>query len=160
MGGVGGVYEVAAVSEEAAAQLQEGPAALGLVLAVLLLVLFQFVQSVCEFTAILVGTASVLDEPFAELGFLLVGRLQASRGLLGGEGVRGGLGELEGGGGAGVGDAAGEHDRRLVLLLIIIAAIIEIAYKPTAQTVIVSAFGILSLPTSFRITISYSCFGL
>jgi hypothetical protein len=83
------VDEVAAVAEEAAAVVEEAPAGLGLVLAVLLLVLLEFVQPVRELAALLVGTAAVLDEPLAQLRLLLVERLHASGRLLRGQRVRG-----------------------------------------------------------------------
>jgi hypothetical protein len=114
--GIGSMYEVAAVAEEATSLLQEGPTALGLVLAVLLLVLLELMQAVGELAPLLVGTAAVLNEPLAELRLLLGGREGTARRLLSGEGVGGGLGEEEGRSRGRDGTAGSQHDRRVIFI--------------------------------------------
>ena len=91
-----GMYEVAAVTEEAATQLQEGATALGLVFTVGLLVLLQLVKPVSKLTPLLVRTASVLYESLAELRFLFVWGGRTTRGLLCRKGMREWFGKEEG----------------------------------------------------------------
>jgi hypothetical protein len=98
--------EIAAVSIGAEALLKESHADLCLIFAVHLIVFLELVEPVCEFASFLVGAVAILDEFFAELGFLLVGMrvLRAlSGGLLGGEGVAELLGGVEEGGDLGGG---------------------------------------------------------
>ncbi len=64
--------EVAAVAVDAEAFMEEAAAFLRFVLAVLQLVVFELMQSMCKFALILVGAAAVLDKLFAELRFLLI----------------------------------------------------------------------------------------
>lgn len=113
------MYKVAAISEQAASLLQEGPTRFGLVFAVLLLVLLEFMQPVRKLAPLLVGTAAVLDESLAELRFLLGGRKGTAGRLFGGEGVRVGLGEEEGRSGGREGTTGSQHVAELVLLIII-----------------------------------------
>lgn len=84
------MYEVAAVAVWAESFLQEASASLGLVLAVGLVILLQFMQTMGELAALLVGTVAYLHKLLAELRFLLVGRWSDevfTRRLLCGEGV-------------------------------------------------------------------------
>ena len=113
------MYEIASISEQAASLLQEGATGFGLILTVLLLVLLEFMESVCELAPLLVGTASVLDESLAELRFLLSGERGTAGGLFGGEGMGVGLGQEEGRSGGRDGAAGVQHVGELVLLIII-----------------------------------------
>lgn len=82
-----GMYEIASVSERAEAFLTESSAIFGLILAVLLLILLQFMQPMCELTPILVWTASILYKFLAKLGLFLGrhrGGVALSRRLLSG----------------------------------------------------------------------------
>lgn len=93
-----GVYEIASISKRAESFLAEPPAIFCLILAVLLLILLQLMQPMCELASILVWTASVLYKFLAELRFFLGGqrgRVALSRRLLGGQRVAGLLVEDE-----------------------------------------------------------------
>jgi len=82
-----GMYEIASVSKRAEAFLTESSTIFGLILAVLLLILLQFMQPMCELTSILVWTASILYKFLAKLRFFLGGqrgRVTLSRRLLSG----------------------------------------------------------------------------
>lgn len=82
-----GMYEIASVSKRAEAFLTESSAIFGLILAVLLLILLQFMQPVCELTPILVRTTSILYKFLAKLRLFLRGQsggVALSRRLLSG----------------------------------------------------------------------------
>jgi uncharacterized membrane protein len=61
------VDEVASVSVGTKTVLEKASANLGLVFAVGLVVLLEFLQSVCELASLFVGAVSLFDELFAEL---------------------------------------------------------------------------------------------
>ena len=79
-----GVDEVAAIAVDAEPFMEEAPTFLCFILAILQLVIFELVESMCEFALVLIGAAAILYKFLAELGFLLIPPAHAGAwGLLG-----------------------------------------------------------------------------
>jgi hypothetical protein len=67
-----GVDEIAAVSEATETLLKEASAIFGFVFTVLLLIFFEFMQSMGKFAFVVIGTVTILNKFLAELRLLFI----------------------------------------------------------------------------------------